>query len=310
MARGWRVVDAVAFEGTVRGARGRVVFESDSTGRQEVPAEDAALVLLGSGSLIAPATLHYAAKHDVAMLFCDWRGVPFGGFYPWSDHTRVGARHLAQAEVSVPRRKNAWQQVVRAKVLGQASTLDYVDTAGADRLRQMARQVRSGDSGNVEGVAARLYWSRLFGLTQRFVRDQDGDDSINGMLNYGYTVLRGFGIRAVVGAGLSPAIGVFHRGRSNFFNLVDDLIEPFRPAIDYSVLQLGPDASLDDSAVKQAIVAAASQVFRDDGVRIPAALDDLAQQLGRYLEGDIDRLRVPSWQGEPSPVEVASDVES
>lgn len=309
MARGWRVLDATSFDGRVGGVRGRITFESDLIGVRGVAAEDVAVLLLGAKATVTPSALHYASKHGIAMLFTDWKGVPFGGLYPWSDHTRVGARHLAQAEVSVPRRKNAWQQIVRAKVLGQAKTLEGVDPAGADRIRQLARQIRSGDPGNVEGVAARLYWSRLFGLAGPFVRDQDGEDSINGMLNYGYTVLRGFGIRAVVGAGLSPAIGVFHRGRSNFFNLVDDLIEPFRPAVDYSVLRLGPAASLEDSTVKQAVVATASQPYRSDGTRIPAALDDLAQQLGRYFEGDLARLQVPHWQGPVVSAEVTSNVE-
>lgn len=122
-------------------------------------------------------------------------------------------------------------------------------------------------------------------------------DNLNVMLNYGYTILRGFAIRAVLGAGLAPPLGLFHRGRSNYFNLVDDLIEPFRPAIDDFVVRLIDGTSLNSPGVKQGLARAASQPFLPDGTRIPGALDDLAQQLGRYIEGDVDRLRVACWAG-------------
>jgi CRISPR-associated protein Cas1 len=113
-------------------------------------------------------------------------------------------------------------------------------------------------------------------------------------------VLRGIGIRAVLGAGLSPVLGLFHHGRSNAFNLVDDLIEPFRPAIDWSVAQLDADMSPAHPSVKAALVAAANQPFSSDGSTVPTTLLDLAQRLGRYFEGDIDQLAVPSWSGPAS----------
>jgi CRISP-associated protein Cas1 len=309
MARGWRVLDATTFEGVVGGGRGRLTFAAPGKQEDSVPAEDVAVILLGQRVSLDSAALHYAAKHDVALLFADWRGVPFGGLYPWSDHSRVGARHLAQAQLSLPRRKNAWGQIIRAKVTGQANVLAEVDPQGARQLRQLVNQVRSGDPGNTEGVAARFYWSRLFQSVRRFTRDQDGEDPLNGMLNYGYTVLRGFGIRAVLGAGLSPSIGIFHRGRSNFFNLVDDLIEPFRPAIDSVVVGLGSCCSLEDAETKRSVVAAATQQFCDDGTRIPAVLDDLAQQFGRYAEGDRSQLAVLAWPGVPRAVRVVDDGE-
>jgi CRISPR-associated protein Cas1 len=41
--------------------------------------------------------------------------------------------------------------------------------------------------------------------------------------------------RAVVSAGLNPAIGIFHSKNNNPFCLIDDLMEPFRPVIDFMV---------------------------------------------------------------------------
>ena len=60
----------------------------------------------------------------------------------------------------------------------------------------------------------------------------------NPLLNYGYTVLRSAVARAVVSAGLHPTLGIHHHNRNNPMCLVDDLMEPFRPMVDYVVVNL------------------------------------------------------------------------
>lgn len=307
--RGWRVLDATSLEGIVGATRGRITLTAEGKPPREVAAEEIAILIIGSRTTVTAAALHYLSKHDIAMLGADWRGVPFAGVYPWGDHSRIAARHLAQADLTLPRRKNAWMRVVRAKILGQAATLRPIDSIGANKLNEIAKRVRSGDPANAEGAAARVYWSRLFPSHTFFTRDQFSGDLPNATLNYGYMVLRGHGIRAVLGAGLSPPLGLFHRGRGNYFNLVDDLIEPFRPAIDHVVASLPAEATLDDPQVKRELVESANQQFNDEGYRIPAVLDGFAQQLGRYVEGDLERLRVPTWTGDKAVPEVSTDGE-
>lgn len=301
MAEQWRVIDLCGFEGTLRSTRGGVdvcPVEGTST---TIPVAEVAVVLVGLKVHLSAAVLHRLAEADVAVLFCDWRGIPEGGCYSWSDHGRVAARHRAQAEVSLPRKKNAWARLIRAKIEGQASVLENLKIRGGGELLALADQVRSGDPGNVEAQAARLYWSRTLG---RGVGRQPSAGQLigaNACLDYGYSVLRGHLMRAVLAAGLAPALGVFHRGRGNAFALADDLIEPFRPAIDEVALRLPDTASPSDREVKQLLVAAASQRFDGGGHGIPAVAEALAQSFGRYVEGDVDRLQVLSWQG-PSAV--------
>lgn len=301
MAEQWRVIDLCGFEGELRSTRGGVEVCPDEGVATTIPAAELAVVLVGMKVALSAAVLHRLAEADVAVLFCDWRGIPEGGCYSWSDHGRVAARHRAQAEVSLPRKKNAWARLVRAKIEGQASVLANLKIRGSGELFALADQVRSGDPGNVEAQAARLYWARALG---KGVGRQPAAGQLigaNACLDYGYSVLRGHLMRAVLAAGLAPALGVFHRGRGNAFALADDLIEPFRPAIDEVALQLPPTASPSDRSVKQLLVAAASQRFDKDGHGIPAVAEALAQSFGRYVEGDIDRLNVLSWQG-PSSV--------
>jgi CRISPR-associated endonuclease cas1, NMENI subtype len=303
MAEQWRVVDLCAFEGDLRAVRGGVAVCPDEGASTVLPVAELAVVLVGMKVSLSAAVLHRLAEADVAVLFCDWRGIPEGGCYSWSDHGRVAARHRAQAEVSLPRKKNAWARLVRAKIEGQASVLENLKIRGGGELLALADQVRSGDPGNIEAQAARLYWSRTLG---RGVGRQPSAGQLigaNACLDYGYSVLRGHLMRAVLAAGLAPALGVFHRGRGNAFALADDLIEPFRPAIDEVALRLPDTASPSDREVKQLLVAAASQRFDGGGHGIPAVAEGLAQSFGRYVEGDVDRLQVLSWQG-PSVVGV------
>ena len=301
MAEQWRVIDLCGFEGELRSTRGGVEVCAEGGSPTTIPVAEVAVVLVGMKVALSAAVLHRLAEADVAVLFCDWRGIPEGGCYSWSDHGRVAARHRAQAEVSLPRKKNAWARLIRAKIEGQASVLENLKIRGSGELLALADQVRSGDPGNVEAQAARLYWSRALG---KGVGRQPAAGQLigaNACLDYGYSVLRGHLMRAVLAAGLAPALGVFHRGRGNAFALADDLIEPFRPAIDEVALQLPPTASPSDRSVKQLLVAAAQQRFDGEGHGIPAVAEALAQSFGRYVEGDIDRLSVLSWQG-PSVV--------
>ena len=301
MAEQWRVIDLCGFEGDLQSTRGGVEVCPEEGAATTISVADVAVILVGMKVALSAAVLHRLAEADVAVLFCDWRGIPEGGCYSWSDHGRVAARHRAQAEVSLPRKKNAWARLIRAKIEGQASVLENLKIRGSGELLALADRVRSGDPGNVEAQAARLYWSRALG---KGVGRQPAAGQLigaNACLDYGYSVLRGHLMRAVLAAGLAPALGVFHRGRGNAFALADDLIEPFRPAIDEAALQLPPTASPSDRPVKQLLVAAASQRFDGEGHGIPAVAEALAQAFGRYVEGDIDRLNVLSWQG-PSSV--------
>lgn len=207
MARGWRILDATSFEGTIGGDRGSVTLTNRDGVSQKIPAEESAVLLIGNKVRITAAALHYLSKHDVVLLATDWRGVPFSGLYPWSNHGRVAARHLAQSALSLPRKKNAWMQLIRAKIAGQAATLEPVDPTAAKYLAGLARVVRSGDTTNTEATAARVYWRHLFPEADHFVRDQENGDTLNSLLNYGYMVLRGYGVRAVLAAALSANLG-------------------------------------------------------------------------------------------------------
>src|SRR5690625_390320 len=296
MTTKWQVLDLTGTTCRVRYERGSLLITHEGRELGHAVLATLAVVLLGSKSTISTGALSVCAQRDISVLLCDWRGVPTGGLYGWNETSRVGARHRAQATLTLPRQKNAWGRLVKAKIAGQAHTLGLLKQPGTPYLSRLASEDKSGDPKNAEAQAARFYWKKLFG-NRDFSRIPGSDEAVNALLNYGYTVLRGHGIRAVLSAGLSPTLGIFHRGRANPFSLVDDLIEPFRPVVDFVVGELVDANELDISPHVRKTLVEASRLGFGHNFRVTTEFSRLAQSFARYVEGEIDRLPVPTWSG-------------
>ena len=117
-----------------------------------------------------------------------------------------------------------------------------------------------GDPSNCEAEAARAYWSSLFG--DGFLRHSD--DPINAILNYGYAILRATVARYICAHGLSPSLGIHHRNATNPMCLVDDLMEPFRPLIDWKVAKIGCTVEVITKEQKMDLVGLMTQKVRSD----------------------------------------------
>ena len=206
----------------------RVKIERDGD-PVDFPLEDVAWIILDTQQVTATAALMAACmEQTIPLVVCDGRHMPSGVLLPFHQYFRQGETARLQTRLGAPLKKRLWQAIVRAKVERQADTLARTGSPDAETLRAMARHVKSGDPDNVEARAARYYWQRLFADFQR----ADEADARNGLLNYGYAVVRAALARALVARGLLPAFGIHHDSVQNAFNLADDLIEPLRPLVD------------------------------------------------------------------------------
>jgi CRISP-associated protein Cas1 len=200
-----------------------------------VPLDDIEAVVASTAAIsYTGQALAALAARGAPLVICGERFTPVLWLLPVDGHHAQGERMEAQADSDRPMRKRLWAEIVAAKIEAQALALESlgVDSAGLKRLRT---QIRSGDPGNTEALAAQKYFPAVFG--KGFCRDRDGR-GVNAFLNYGYTVLRAATARAIVAAGLHPSLGLFHRSRGDALRLADDLMEPFRPAIDLKALAL------------------------------------------------------------------------
>ena len=237
-----RVVE-VASEGCyLARSRGFMTVSRDGAEEGRVPLDDIGVLLCsGRGLTYSNSLMTELASRGAAVVLCGNNYLPAAWLWPVEGHHVQAMRMRCQLEASLPLRKRLWQGVVKAKISQQAKTLELLGISGV-RLEALGRRVRSGDPDNVEAQAARRYWPLLFGSD--FRRSRFGG-AANPFLNYGYTVLRAAVARAVVSAGLHPSIGIHHSNRANSMCLVDDLMEPFRPVMDYTVVRLGSDGQDD-----------------------------------------------------------------
>ena len=102
----------------------------------------------------------------------------------------------------------------------------------------------------IESRAGHLYfrnYAKLFPQKYGFMSRHGGglvlsnryaSGVINGLLNYGYTVLAGEIAKFVNGIGLDPYFGFMHKTHNSFQALVYDLIEPFRWLVESAVYKL------------------------------------------------------------------------
>ena len=219
-----------------------IAYKDSPDEKVTVPIEDVGVVLLEhQHTNITLPLLNALVEGDVQIVICNAKGMPSAMFQGMNSNNLQGETLRNQIACGEVLKKQLWKQIVEAKIKNQAALLDSIGEDGCV-LRPFYSNVRSGDTDNREGIAARIYFQHLFG--DNFVRDRE-EPGVNALLNYGYTILRAATCRAIVTSGLLPAIGIFHHNRSNAYPLADDLMEPFRPFVDSVVYDLAMNGKME-----------------------------------------------------------------
>lgn len=193
------------------------------------------LIINSYGAYISNKAIMRLGEQGVPIVHCGQNAIPCAITLPYGANVYRKDRIELQINSSLPLKKQLWQKVIKAKIRNQAAVLNLFGCKHQDLLL-MADKVQSGDVGNLEAVAARAYWERLF--CKGFKRNPDLP-GINGFLNYGYAIIRASMCRAIVASGLIPELGIHHHNQMNPYCLADDLMEPFRPYIDLCIKSQG-----------------------------------------------------------------------
>lgn len=273
----------------------QLVIEKQSEIVGQVPIEDLGVLILQHPAIVLTQQLIVACqKNKVVIIFCDEKHLPYSLILPIGEgHTLHNKILKQQIAISEPTRKRLWQQIVQHKIKEQEQTLVMLNKEST-RLNYLSTQVRTGDSGNCEAIAAQAYWKLLFG--KAFKRDTDLD-GVNSLLNYGYAIIRATVARSVCGAGLHPTIGLFHTNQYNALCLADDLMEPFRPWVDYVVYQMASTNSevTINQQSKQALLGLMSEavLYKKKTMPFMVALHYLMADLKRCYSNGIKTLPYP-----------------
>jgi len=275
-----------------------VLSEKGGMPVKSAPVEDLGFIVLDHPQLSFTMKLvEQLSANNVATVFCDGKHMPSSMVLPLDANHIQSELFRKQVGASEPLKKNLWKQTIEAKISNQALLLEKLGKP-ATRLKAMVKTIKSGDSDNREGFAARIYWSALFGKS--FVRDRYGNPP-NPFLNYGYILLRSAVARAIAGSGLLATLGIHHRNRYNAFCLADDIMEPYRPFVDEIVMELNSEFSetlmLEKEHKARLLQLMAADVRIGENKRpLMVALSQTTASLARCFAGEQRKIHYPVFE--------------
>ncbi len=266
---------------------------------KRIPIEDIGVVVLDNRQItITQGALAKLLDNNVAVITCDEHRMPSGLMLPLSCNTTQSERFQEQIEASVPLKKQLWQQTIQAKIFNQSVVLRKLRNLDCENMESWAKQVKSGDSDNLEGRAAAFYWQNLYGHIKGFRRDREGVPP-NNLLNYGYAILRAVVARSLVGSGLIPTLGIHHHNRYNAYCLADDIMEPYRPYVDVLVDEIvdsGIDCSRLTTEIKSKLLTIPVQDVVINGRRSPLMIGVgiTTASLYKCYSGELRKIAYPT----------------
>jgi len=261
-----------------------------------IPIEDVGFIVFEHPQItFSQIVIQLLAENNTAVIFCDAKHHPSSMLLHLDTHNLQGEQFRHQVQATEPLKKQLWKQTIIAKIKNQANLLDVMGRDG-QALHYMATQVKSGDVGGVEAIAARKYWQRLFPVD--FTRNRYGN-APNPALNYGYAILRAATARALAGSGLLATLGIHHHNRYNAFALADDIMEPYRPYVDLVVTDMideGLDTEVLNSPEKAWLLDLLTMDVKMNKTKRPlmVALSQTTASLSRCFRGEESKVNYPS----------------
>lgn len=237
------------------------------------------LIIESTTISLTVALLAELSRSKVKVIFCDEKHNPFGEVTNYYNKHNTSLMVKNQVLWKPKSKIEVWTEIVREKIRKQAFILEIFKKPESKMLGGYLYEIQLGDATNREGHAAKVYFNALFGL--KFTRDKE--IPINAALNYGYSILLSTFNQEVSSNGYITQLGIFHDNQFNQYNLSSDLMEPFRPFVDYLVVQLQP---LKFEAVEKLYMLE----LLDKEVRIDDKLCNLRNAIGIYCKSVFDAI--------------------
>jgi len=240
-----------------------------------VPLADVAVIVCAARDTeFSSSSLRRMAELNVLLLICNEKFEPCSITLPYYRPTNTELLRR-QIEWTPEWKTDLWRQIITAKVRNQAANLAHLKRAHTV-LNEIAKRCENGKQTQsqretktslatltaskraaflsdtpdaCESRAARHYWKHLLPRLSEWQQTDEKNrvpgtrEGVNGMLDYGYAILRTAVLRSLAAHGFIAAIGIAHMPKAGSFALADDVIEPLRPWIDRELrvfLQDGP----------------------------------------------------------------------
>ena len=264
------------------------------TRESTIPIEDIGYLVIDHPEIyLSIPALNLLINNNTAVIICNTNHLPNGMFLNLNSHHIQQEIFKNQINASAPLKKQLWQQTIIEKITNQGILLQKI-TSKNNNFEFLASKVLSGDSSNMEGVAANFYWKSFF--EHNFKRERFGDYP-NNFLNYGYAILRAATARALSGSGLLNTLGIHHKSKYNAFALADDIMEPFRPIVDEKVAEIMQNYSEQElnTAIKAELLQILTRTvyFKEEKSPLMVALQKTASSLQQCYTGERKKIKYP-----------------
>lgn len=264
------------------------------TRESTIPIEDIGYLVIDHPEIyLSIPALNLLIDNNTAVIICNTNHLPNGMFLNLNSHHIQQEIFKNQINASAPLKKQLWQQTITEKITNQGILLQKI-TLKTNNFEFLASKVLSGDSSNMEGVAANFYWKSFF--EHNFKRERFGDYP-NNFLNYGYAILRASTARALSGSGLLNTLGIHHKSKYNAFALADDIMEPFRPIVDEKVAEIMQNYSEQElnTAIKAELLQILTRTvyFKEEKSPLMVALQKTASSLQQCYTGERKKIKYP-----------------
>lgn len=225
---GWRNVIITQHSKLSYSSNMMVVHTKD--GVSQIPVSDInMLVVLTTQAVITSALIAELAKKQTKVIFVDEKQEPIcetENYYSTNCHPE---KLIKQFNWDEDRKQILWTKIVAAKIQNQMNVLRIYGLP-TDEIEKDFLELELNDASNREATTARKYFTELFG---KDFKRREGSNALNAALNYGYSILLSAVNRKITMDGNRTYMGVHHSSEHNPFNLGSDLMEPFRPFVDY-----------------------------------------------------------------------------
>ncbi len=264
-----------------------------------IPIDDISIVVLDNLRIrLTTRMMSILANNNVGVVICDTKHMPIGFYSSYDNHSRVSKKIGFQINQEPYFYDKFWCEIIDAKIKNQSQVLEKLNLSKEkiDKIRELKTEIEVGDVTNREAHAAKIYFNEMMGTS--FSRGNE-DLLINSGLDYGYAIIRSYIARVLVGYGLNSQLGIHHRSEYNRFNLVDDLIEPWRPIVDLYVYKLLNDDDYFKVEHRRMLVNMLNHkiVYSNKKMFLCNAIEEYVSQYSSLLEGRRKYIDFPTVEG-------------
>lgn len=270
-----------------------VVVECEDENK-DIPVSEISVVVIESLQCSITAAVNVLCNSNcIPIIYCDSKHSPVAVSSSFNTYHKQLSRINQQLSWTDSRKQKLYTKIIIQKIENQVELLKYlnVESTSIRTIEDKLEGISKTNCIEVEAVVAKLYFNQLFG--DEFIRFKD--DEVNAALNYGYAILRGVIKQYIVAKGLIPALGLWHKSQYNNYNLADDVIEVFRPIVDFVVYHL---IIKDDDFTKEERIYLQNTIFQkvrynNKTFEYGECLNLFLDQILKYMNRDTNEVQLP-----------------